>query len=150
GRRQVAEMHIHTNSKLRGQAIAAIAAREVLVLAHLPQQGKKHYLLDVDPQINLAAGDRLIVCGEPRALVPLLAESEGSAAPNLLWASRLRRWSRIVQRALVEIERPVLVCTVVFLFVVVVSTLVLHFGVQKYTLADSLLHTIGIMSAGGS
>jgi Trk K+ transport system NAD-binding subunit len=150
GLRQVAELQIHGNSKLFGQTIATVAGRGALVLAHLPRQEKAVYLLEVDTERRLAAGDRLIVCGEPHALESLFAESDGGEPPHLLWASLLRRWGRIVQRSLAEMDRPVLLCTLVFVTVVLTSTLVLHFGVEKYTLADALLHTLSIMSVGGN
>jgi Trk K+ transport system NAD-binding subunit len=150
GLRQVAELQIHASSKLYGQMIATVGARVALVLAHLPRQGTPKYLLDVNPETRLAAEDRLIVCGEPHALAPLFAESEGGDAPHLLWAGFLRRWGRILQRSLAEVDRAVLLCTLVFVTVVLTSTLILHFGVEKYTPADALLHTLSIMSVGGN
>src|SRR5262249_14218467 len=138
-------------SKLYGRTIAeALGDRPVLVLAHLPRQGTAKHLLEVDPQTRLVAGDRLVLCGEPRTLVPLLAESEGADAPHLMWASRLRRWGRIAQRTLAELDRAVVLCTLVFVTVVVTSTLVLHFGNEKLTLIDALLRTLSIMSVGGN
>ncbi len=149
GRRQVAEMQVRAGSKLDGQPIATVGARAALVLAHLPKKGAARYLLDIDSETRLAPGDRLIVCGDPRDLVPLFAESEGTEAPHLLWAGIVRRWGRIAYRTLAEVDLAVLIGTLVFLTVVVTSTLILHLGVEKYTLADSLLHTLSIMSSGG-
>jgi Trk K+ transport system NAD-binding subunit len=151
GRRQVAEATVHPESKLYGRTIAeALGDRAVLVLAHLPRQGAAKFLLEVDPQTRLIAGDRLVLCGEPRTLVPLLAESEGADAPHLMWAGRVRRWGRIARRTLAEVDRAVVLCTLVFVAVVVTSTLVLHLTVQKLTLADALLRTLSIMSVGGN
>src|SRR5262249_1818486 len=80
GRRQVAETTVHPESKLYGRTIAeALGDRAVLVLAHLPRQGAAKFLLEVDPQTRLIAGDRLVLCGDPHLLVPLLADSEGAA-----------------------------------------------------------------------
>jgi Trk K+ transport system NAD-binding subunit len=151
GRRQVAEATVRPASKLYGRTIAeALGDRPVLVLAHLPRQGTAKHLLEVDPQTRLVAGDRLVLCGEPRTLVPLLAESEGADAPHLLWAGRLRRWGRIAQRTLADLDRAVVLCTLVFIAVLVTSTLVLHFGNKKLTLIDALLRTLSIMSVGGN
>jgi Trk K+ transport system NAD-binding subunit len=151
GRRQIAEATIRADSKLAGQPLtAALGSHDLLALAHLPQKGAAKYLLDVDAQARLAVGDRLIVCGEPRALVPLLSDSEGTTAPHLLWASKLRRWSRIVRRTIAEIDLPVMLCTTIFLTVVVTSTLVLCFGVEKLSFTAALLRTLSIMSVGGN
>ena len=152
GWRQVAEMQIRPNAKLAGQTItAALDGRAALVLAYLPRQGAATYLLDVDPETKLLPGDRLILCGEPDVLVPLFAESEGAEPPHLLWAGLVRRWTRIVQRTLYEVDLAVILSTLVLVTVVVTSTFVLHFGManKTHSLGDDLLLTLSIMSAGG-
>ena len=40
------------------------------------------------------------------------------------------------------------ICTLILLGVVLLSTLVMHVGVQKYSLADALFRTISVMATG--
>jgi Trk K+ transport system NAD-binding subunit len=101
---------------------------------------------ELDPKARLKAGDVIILCGEPRALSPLLKKAEEESVPNLLWAPWLRRWGRVAWRSLSEIDRPMLLATGVLIAVLIISTLVLHFGSKKYTLADSLFHTVRVMA----
>ncbi len=95
-RRQIAEVLVGPDSALRGVAITTVMARyEAVALAHCPAHGDGHFRHDIDPQTRLGEGDRLIVCGEPRAIAPLLADlAEGDSA--LRWAGFVRRHLRIL------------------------------------------------------
>jgi Trk K+ transport system NAD-binding subunit len=148
GLRQVAEVTINSASPLCGKTIAAaLGGREILALAHLPAGGKNRFLLEVDHEARLSAGDRLIVCGEPRRLAPLLPESEDAFSP-VLWAGWLRRMSRIAFRTLGEVDLAVKICTGVLVSVVVISTLVLRFSVEKYSYPEALYRTISLIATG--
>jgi Trk K+ transport system NAD-binding subunit len=148
GRRQVAELTLTEHSPLRDQPLADVAARhEVLVLAHFPAAGGERFLTDVTLDSRLAPGDRLVVCGEPRQLVPVLAQVGEEPVQELLWAGWLRRLGRVVRQTLAEIDWPVKVGTAVLVGVIVTSTLVFHFGV-KHRLADALYRTISLMATG--
>src|SRR5262249_53057838 len=128
--RQVAELTISPTSTLRGQTIAAVASENhLLILAHLTGEGKDRFLLDVDLEARLLPNDRLIICGESET-VGYLVEGE-NVLPHVRWAGWLRRMGRVVWRTLAEVELAVKICTGVLLFVIVTSTLVLHFSVQK-------------------
>jgi Trk K+ transport system NAD-binding subunit len=149
-RRQVAEVTVGPGSDLRGKTVAAATtARGVLVVAHLPAAGPPRYLHDVELETPLAAGDRLVVCGEPGAVAALLAGAGEGESPHLRWAGWLRRFSRMALRTLGQIDRGVLICTVVLLTVVTGSTLLLHFG-GGLPLADALLKAVGVMATGGT
>jgi Trk K+ transport system NAD-binding subunit len=149
GHRQVAEVTVGPGPDLRGQPVGRVAARrEAVVVAHLPQAGPERFLLDVDLEAPLEAGDKLLLCGEPRALAPLLSESSAGAVTDLRWAGWSRRMARVAWRTLVEVDLATLVCTLVVVAVLVVSTLVLHFGVTKYTLPNAFLRTVSIMATG--
>src|SRR5262249_20571559 len=65
---------------------------------------------------------------------------------NLRWAGWMRRMARVARRTLGEMDRPVLICTAVLLFVLVVSTLVLHFGVTQYRIHRALFRPVSIMA----
>ena len=149
GRRQVAELTIHAGSELRGLRLASVASTDALVMVHMPTNGRPRFLLDVDMEVRLEAGDRLVICGEPRAVAALMAAAGEEEAPHLRWAGWLRRWGRAVWRTIAAIDRPVLICTLVLLTVVAGSTLLLHFGSTRLSAAKALLRTVGVMATVG-
>ena len=149
-RRQVAELTVHAGSELRGRSLAGtIAYRDALVLGHLPAHGTPRFLLDVDPETMLEAGDRLVVCGEPKTVASLMIAAGEEEAPHLRWAGWLRRSGRIAWRTVAGIDRPVLICTLVLIAVVAGSTALLHFGGTRLSAAQALLRTVGVMATGG-
>jgi Trk K+ transport system NAD-binding subunit len=151
GWRLVAEVSVGAGSDLRGRTVGEVAAaRGAVVLAHLAEGGPDRFLIEVDLDERLRAGDRLVVCGEPRAMQPLLAGLGEGDSPELLWAGWLRRWGRVAWRTLAEMDRAVQICTLVLVAVLVGSTLVLHLGVEKYTVPDALFRTVSVMATGAS
>lgn len=149
--RQVVELQIGHGSLLCGRTIEEVAVnREAAALAHLPQSGPERFLLDVDAGTRLMAGDRLVLCAPPRKLVSLLAEMDATDAAELRWATWTRRMLRVLRRTLADIDRPVLICTLVLIGVIIVSTLVLCLGVEKYKLTDALFRTVSVMATGAS
>ncbi len=132
-----------------GHSVAAVAGKTgVLVLAHLSERRPTRFLTEVDPEACLEAGDRLIVCGEPRTVSNLLAGGKGDAEEEPLWAGLVRRLSRVVHRTLSEIDTAVLVCSVVLLVVIAASSIILQLGVDKYTFTQALFRTVSIMATG--
>jgi Trk K+ transport system NAD-binding subunit len=95
----------------------------------------------------LKAGDRLVVCGTPHDLAPLLARG-GDIDRDVHWAGWLRRHGRALRRTLSEIDRPVKICTGILLTVILLSTLILHLSVKKYHIADALFRTISLLATG--
>jgi Trk K+ transport system NAD-binding subunit len=153
GRRQVAELTVGPGSSLQGRTLVeATAWREMAVLAHVPAAGESRFLLDVDLEARFAAGDRVVVCGEPRSVANLLAAGGEDGDGGLRWASRLRRYGRVVWSTLGAIDRPVAVCTAVLVACLLVSTLVLRLTGEdpitgeSFTLVKSFLRTVGIMA----
>jgi Trk K+ transport system NAD-binding subunit len=144
--RQIVEVHVGPGSDLRGQAAGRVAAsRGAVAVAHLGAGGER-ILLEVDPETPLEAGDRLVLCGLPRSLAPLLAASDEAAAPHLRWANWLYRMGRVGWQALTELDLAVLLSTSVLVFVLLVSTVVLHVGVTKWGIATALFRTVSIMA----
>jgi Trk K+ transport system NAD-binding subunit len=149
--RQVVELQVGPSSAMRGRTIGEVTThRDAVALAHLPKDGPDRFLLDVDLEARLKPGDRLVVCGPPRPLTSLLAEMDSADAPNLLWAAWPRRMARVLRRTLAEIDRAVLICTVVLFTVILASTLVLCLGVEKYKVIDALFRTVSVMATGAS
>ena len=147
-RYQVAELTVQPNSWLQDKTIGAAASRHLaLVLAHASSDEEYRFLFDADPQTRLAPGDRLVVCGEPRAVVPLLEGTGEEAPPHLRWASWLRRTGRVVWRTLGEVDLAVRICTAVLVGVVVASTLVYYLGMGK-RIPDALFRTVSVIATG--
>jgi Trk K+ transport system NAD-binding subunit len=146
--RQVAEVAVGPGSALAGRTLADLSLRhQALVLAHVPAGAPPRFLLDVSPEARLGAGDRMVLCGEPRDLAPLLGRGD-EADPAVRWASFVRRNARVLWRTLSEVDLAVKVCTGVLLFVIVTSTLILHFGREKSSLPDAFFVTISLMATG--
>jgi Trk K+ transport system NAD-binding subunit len=149
-RRQVAELTVHAESELRGRSLAGtVAYRDALVLAHLPAKGPPRFLLEVEPETALEAGDRLVICGEPQTVAALMTATGEEEAPHLRWAGWLRRSARIAWRTVAGVDRPVLICTLVLIAVIAGSTALLHFGGTRFSVAGALLRTVGVMATGG-
>ena len=93
---------------MRGRTLVEVTGwRDAIVLAHLPAAGESRFLLDVDLESRLSTGDRVVVCGDPRSVANLLAGSDEGGGAGLRWASKLRRYGRVVWRTLTAIDRPV-------------------------------------------
>jgi Trk K+ transport system NAD-binding subunit len=149
--RQVVELQVSASSQLRGRSIGEVTTyREAVALAHLSQEGGNRFLLDVDLEARLQTGDHLVLCAQPRSLASLLAEMDAADSPHLLWAAWPRRMARVFRRTLSEIDRAVLICSLVLFTVILTSTLVLCLGVEKYKIIDALFRTVSVMATGAS
>ncbi len=148
GLRQLVEVTVSPTSPHVGKTAGSVTVgRDLILLAHLPASGEPRLLLEADPGARLQAGDRLILCGPPAALAPLLAEGEDD--DKLRWAGWLARGWRVVRNFVAEMDTAVLICTVVLLVTVVVSTAVLMLGVEKYRRPhDAFLRAVSIMATG--
>jgi Trk K+ transport system NAD-binding subunit len=146
----VAESIVRAGDNLGGRTIAeVIEPLSAVALAHTPAGGTPRLLRQVDPQARLAPGDKLVLCGEPHALAAVCG-SRTAAEHDLEWAPWLRRMLRVARHTLEDMDRAVLICTTVLVAVLIASTLVLHFGVMRYSVPDAFLRTVSIMATGGS
>jgi Trk K+ transport system NAD-binding subunit len=144
GVRQVVEVTVSPSSPLRDQSTAAVAApRDLAVLAHL-RDGDERFLLDVDLEARLAVGDRIVVCGEPRLVAPLLSSGVEDDR-ELRWANIAHRMGRVAWQSLAEVDTLMLVCTTVFLSVILISTVVLSIGLPARWYS-ALFRTVSIMA----
>jgi Trk K+ transport system NAD-binding subunit len=149
GLRQVAEVNVGSTSALLGRTIATAASEYgVQVLAHLSAERARRHLLDIQQDHLLIAGDRLVICGEPGAVSALLAGGGSHQAEEPLWAGLTRRLARVVRRTLADVDRAVLICTVVLVTVIVLSSILMRVSVEKYSVPVALLRTISIMATG--
>jgi Trk K+ transport system NAD-binding subunit len=150
GERRIMELQVGSHSRLLGRTIGEVMAyRDAVVLAYVSHHGTESLLLDVDVQARLHPGDRLVICARPRSLAALLSQMDADV-PSPLWAGWPRRMTRVVRRSLAEIDPAVLICTSVLIGVIVLSSFVLCFGVEKYKAIDALFRTVSIMATGAS
>lgn len=146
GSRQLMDVAIGPASPLRDQPIGSLSAnRDVVVVAHFPDDGPESFLHDVSPDTLLRVGDHVVLHGAAKELRPLLAPGQEDDR-QLQWATWLRRHARVAWRTLAEFDVAVVICTAVLLLVVLVSTIILKSGVEKYSIPTALLRTISIMA----
>jgi Trk K+ transport system NAD-binding subunit len=147
-RYQVAELTVQEGSPLAGRRIADVAVKHrAVVLAHAAAPGADRFGFEVDPELRLAAGDRLAVCAERSMLDELRIDIAEDALPHVYWAGWLRRMGRVVRRTLSEIEIPVKIATCVLLVVMAASTLIYRFSVGK-PWPEAFYRTVSIMATG--
>ena len=145
-RRQIAEIIVSERSHLRDAPVREAAERHgAAVVAHLSKENGDCFLLDVAAETRAAPGDRLIVCGTPDQLAPLLTPEE-EAQPSLRWAGWLRRFGRITWRTISEVDPGVKICATILVAVMVVSTLLYHHWDRSWS--DSLYRTVSVMATG--
>jgi Trk K+ transport system NAD-binding subunit len=123
-------------------------AHGAVVIAHRPKGGAMRFLHEVPGKVHLAAGDRVVLCGNPHLLAPLLVRGGNESLPELLWASFVRRFSRVVLRGLAMMDTSVKVGAAALLGTIVVSVLVFHLGMEKETLINAFYRTVSIMATG--
>jgi Trk K+ transport system NAD-binding subunit len=146
--REVVELRLRPGAALIGKTLTEVVQnRDVAVLAHGPADAPMRFFHEVDPAAPLSAGDRLVLCGDPAHVVPLLAQVEEETLPELLWAGKVRRLGRVLWRTLAEVDLPVKICSVVLITVILVSTLLFHLTLVR-TPADALYRTISVMATG--
>jgi Trk K+ transport system NAD-binding subunit len=154
---QISEVQIREASPYCGHPIADVALLGVSVLAHLPRDEKGRLLDELSTDSVLAAGDRLIVCGRPDALEPLLREVEEEVPPHILWAGFVRRYWRMLLRTIREIDITVKITSGVLVGVILLSTLLLHLAggrdpdtgaTVEIPITDALYRTISLMATG--
>ena len=148
GQQQVAEVSVAEGSDLAGLRLTDLAGRyNLLVLAHLPEGGDPRLLDAVTGDTALSPGDRVVVCGRPDDLEPLLESGRGDLLPGVLWAGWLRRQWRTVRRTLGAVDLPVKLGTSALFLTLFVSTLVFRYGIGTGW-ADGLYQTVTIVATG--
>jgi Trk K+ transport system NAD-binding subunit len=147
--RLIAGLEVAADSPYSGQTLKDAAGRtDVSVLGFLSDQQEQPLVLNGDANRILRTGDQLILAGTPDKVESLL-QGQRSELQNVLWAGWPRRTARMIGRTLREVDLPVKVCTGVLLLVVVTSTFILNFGVNKYrNWADAFFRTISLMATG--
>lgn len=126
---QIAEVVAEAGSDLVGRRLAELADQyHYLTLAHLPNAGAARWLHGVTRDIVLSPADRIVVCGRPDDLEPLLSLSRGRLLPGVRWAGWLRRTARTAIRTFREIDLSLKLGTTALILTLFVSTLVFRYG----------------------
>jgi Trk K+ transport system NAD-binding subunit len=147
--RHVGEVTVASGSEYEGRTLEDLAGRrQVQVLANLPENQPARYLLDIDLQAKVHGGDRVVVCGAPQSVNALLSGAAGRENTDLQWATWLRRMGRVAWRTFKDIDLSVKICTGVLLGVIILSTFILHLGVEKFYFSDALFRTISLIATG--
>jgi Trk K+ transport system NAD-binding subunit len=148
GARQVSELVVTEGSGLIGQRIAVLTREHDLVaLAHIPVRAAPRLLLAVNTDEALAAGDRLVVCGPPQALLILLQQLRGDLFAGVRWAGTLRRWFRTARRTLLEVDLAVKIITPILFVTILASTLIFRYALNS-AWGDGLYQTVSIVATG--
>lgn len=149
GMRLIGALTVAGDSSWLGLTLKQAAERlPVNVVGYVPNQGERTLVLNGASDKLLRIGDQLILAGPPDK-VGNLVHGNHSELQNVLWAGWPRRTARMLGRTLREVDLPVKVCTGVLILVVLSSTLILNFGVNKYrNWADAFFRTISLMATG--
>lgn len=150
GRRlQIAELIVPRDSPLLGKRLGDVAvASNVTLVAHQAALRPLLLLDEVKLDAPIAADDRVVVCGPPEMVTPLLVESQNESIPDLLWAGTGRRLSRVFARSVALVDWPVKVCTAIFVSVILISVLVFRFGMKDDDLIDAFYRTMSLLATG--
>lgn len=146
---QVAEIAIADGSSLAGARLNELARRHrLLILAHTAKDGAPRLWTTLPGDTELAVGDRVVACGRPEDLAPLLTGEVSDLIGGVRWAGWFRRQIRIVGRTFGAIDRSVQFTSLGLLLTLFVSTLVFRFGMNTGW-ADGLYQTVSIVATGG-
>jgi Trk K+ transport system NAD-binding subunit len=148
-RQQLAQLTIGADSPLVGRRLDDLAQQyAVAVVGHQPAGQSLRFRHDITPEDRAAAGDRLVLCGPPEKVAPLLSPDARDAIPDLLWAGTPKRVLRVVLRGIALVDWPVKVCAAVFFTVIVGSVLVFRFGMDHDYTIDAFYRTIALLATG--
>ncbi len=148
GPRQVSEVVVAEGSNLAGKRVADVARDHKLVpLALTPASGSRQFLHDVPGDTSLSPGDRLVVCGAPSDLLPLLERERGDLLPGVQWAGAIRRWLRTFRRTLWEVDLAVKIATPLLFFTILASVLVFRYGIGS-DWSEGLYQTVSVVATG--
>jgi Trk K+ transport system NAD-binding subunit len=118
------------------------------IVGRIPHGNQDKLVLAYEPDATIEPGDQLILVGPPEK-VEGLVQGAASDRAGVLWAGWPKRTFRMLRRTLREMDLAVKICTSVLFLVVLTSTLVLNFGVNRYrNWADAFFRTISLMATG--
>lgn len=142
---QIARFEITDGSPLLGERLTDVAGHhKLMVLAVTPPEGATAALHELNSDTRLSVGDRLLVCGAPSALAPLLSDGKGGGAFR---GGLLRPLWRTAKRMFRAIDAPVKIATAALFVTLFLSLLVFRFGADD-SWADSFFNTVNVAATG--
>lgn len=149
GPQQVAEVVVAPGGDLDGERLTDIAGRhQLLILSYTPPGGRPDLFHSISGDARVSPGGRLVVCGGPDRLEPLLAFDRGEFLPGVRWAGRVRRFARTLGRTAGAVDLPVKLGFTALFVTLLASTLLFRFGVGTGW-AEGLYETVGVIATGG-
>jgi Trk K+ transport system NAD-binding subunit len=141
---QIARAELAAESPLLGRTIRELAeGHKLIVLAHQRADSPARVLHEIDPADVLAHGDRVVVCGAPTAVAPLL----GQKNEGIFRGGLIRRLWRVTKRMFGAIDAPVKIASATLFVTLLVSILVFRFaGGDGW--ADSFFQTVNVAATG--
>jgi len=142
---QIARLEVADNSPLLGERLHDVAGRfKLMALALTLADGTTAVAHELSGDTRLSAGDRLLVCGSPASLAPLLAEGPDGSAHR---GGPVRQLWRVAKRVFEAIDTPVKVASAALFVTLLVSTLVFRFaGGDSW--AESIFQTVSVAATG--
>lgn len=141
-------LRIERASPLLGVRLTDLAAKhQLFILGHLPGGQTPRLIHEVDGNARLQLGDRLIVCGTPEHLEPLLRPVSGEYFTPVRWAGRLRRLARTVWQAIKAVDTPMKIGGSALMLTVFSSTLIFRYGIGTGW-AEGLYQTVNVIATG--
>lgn len=145
--RQAVEVSVPASSPFVGRPVGRLdEGLRYILLAHMPADGPPRLLLDIDPELAIAPGDRFVVAGRPADVRRLLEPGRDNLS-DVLWAGKVRRWWRVAYRTAAAVETPVKVCAAALVVVVFGSAATYHYGLDR-PWYDGLYRTISVIFTG--
>ena len=143
---QVTEIPIRAHSPYNNKKLAdVLLENNILLVAHQPKGEPFRFVDNFHLESKLTSGDRIVVCGE-RKQVKAIRESGQDDEPGLHWANFFLRHWRILRRTVSQIDLPVKFCFSLLVIVVIISTLIFHFDMERDTIPDAFYRTVSIMA----
>lgn len=145
---QITELRIRSSSPLIGHRIADLCAwHHVLVVGHQPRGQSMSLLQAIKNDTLLSLGDRVIVCGLPGDVEPLLIVDRSRLIPGVRWAGWFRRIGRTIRRTFKDVDFSLKAGSATLFLTLLLSTLLFRYGIGT-SWVDGAYETVNIIATG--
>ena len=145
---QITEIRIRSNSPLIGQRLSELNSRHhVIVVGHQPRWQGMALLQNVNSDNAMSVGDRIVVCGLPDDVEPLLVADRSSLIPGVRWAGWFRRVGRTFRRTFADIDLSLKIGSLTLFLTLFLSTLLFRYGIGT-TWINGIYETVTIIATG--
>ena len=145
---QISEIRIKPSSPLNGQRISEFSQRHhVMVIGHQPRRESMSLLHNINSDTVLTFGDRIIVCGLPDDVEPLLRADRSGLIPGVRWAGWFRRIGRTIHRTFKDVDFSLKAGSLTLFLTLLFSTLLFRYGIGTNWI-DGMYETVTIIATG--